>query len=87
MSELATGDRSATKAEVMAERQVLRRLASQHQLGQPRVDRRGTVIVHSDQSGYRSVRRFATAAAKQVGAWVNVITDDAPAAQVDAEPL
>jgi hypothetical protein len=45
------------------------------------------VIVHSEAPGYASVRRFAAAASSVVGAWVNVITDDVPAARTSAEPL
>jgi hypothetical protein len=33
------------------------------------------------------MRVFATATSGLVGAWVNVITDDAAAAQVEATPL
>lgn len=87
MSNLATGDRSATRDEVVAARKTLRQLAHRHGLSQPRVDAVGTVIVHSDAPGYSAVMRYADAAAKTVGAWVNVITDDAPAAQVEAEAL
>jgi hypothetical protein len=44
-------------------------------------------VVHTDGSGYGQLRRYATAAAKVVGVWVNVITDDARATQVDTEVL
>jgi ABC-type sugar transport system substrate-binding protein len=87
MSNLATGDRSATHTEVLAARKALRQLARRHGLSHPRVDAVGTVIVHSDDPGYAAVMRYADAAAKAVGAWVNVITDDALAAQVDSEAL
>ncbi|MGH9057623.1 MAG: hypothetical protein ACRDYY_17450 [Acidimicrobiales bacterium] len=87
MSNLAVGDRSATRAEVLAARKVLRQLARRHGLSDPRVDVAGTVIVHSSDPGYAALMRYADAAAKTVGAWVNVISDDAPAAQVDTEEL
>lgn len=87
MSNLATGDRSATLEEVLAARRVLRELATGHGLTRPRVDASGTVVVHSDAPGYGPLHRYATEAARSVGIWVNVITDDAPAAQVDTEPL
>jgi len=87
MSSLVTGDRSATRAEVLAARKVLRRLAGQYGLSRPSVDATGTVVVHIDEAGYAAVRRYATAAARQLGVWVNVITDDASAAQVDTDPL
>lgn len=87
MSNLATGDRTATRGEVLAARTVLRQLAMRHGLSEPRVDAAGTVIVHSDEPGYGPLMRYADAAAKAVGAWVTVITDDAAAAQVDTEAL
>ncbi len=37
--------------------------------------------------GYGPLRRFAAAASGLVGAWVNVVTDDAPAAEVSALAL
>lgn len=87
MSNLATGDRSATRAEVLAARSALRQLAGPYGLSRPRVDITGTVIVHSSDPGYAALMRFADAAAKTIGVWVNVITDDAPAAQVDTDEL
>jgi len=87
MSSLVTGDRSATRAEVLAARKVLCQLAGQYGLGRPRVDVTGTVVVHSEEPGYAAVRRYATAAARRLGVWVNVITDDASATQVDTEAL
>ena len=82
----ATG-RVATRDEVLAQRDALRRLAGQHRLRSPRLSASGTVVIHSDDPGYRTVRGFATAASGLVGAWVNVITDDASAVQVEATPL
>lgn len=80
-------DRVATRVEVLGQRRRLAELATEHGLGQPRVDGRGTVIVHSNEPGYRQLARYATDATNVVGAWVNVITDDVPAAEVDAEAL
>ncbi|MCA1846996.1 MAG: hypothetical protein LC792_28150 [Actinobacteria bacterium] len=80
-------DRTATRAEVLGERRRLVELAAEHGLGQPRVDGRGTVIVHSNEPGYRQLARYATDAATLVGVWVNVITDDVPAAEVETEAL
>jgi hypothetical protein len=51
------------------------------------VDAIGTVVVHTDDPGYGQLRRYAIAAARMVGVWVNVITDDSGAAQVDTEVL
>jgi hypothetical protein len=87
MSSVATGDRTATRDEVLAARRTLRQLAVRHGLAHPRVDATGTVVVHSDDPGYGSLRRYAMAASKSLGVWVNVITDDAPAAQVATEAL
>lgn len=87
MSKTVTPDRVATRAEVLRQRRRLADLAADYGLGQPRVDGRGTVIVQSDEPGYRLLARYATDATRLVGAWVNVITDDVPAAEVDAEAL
>lgn len=87
MSRTVTPDRVATRAEVLGQRRRLAELAAEYGLAHPRVDGRGTVIVHSDEPGYRLVARYATDAARLVGAWVNVITDDVPAAEADAEAL
>jgi ABC-type sugar transport system substrate-binding protein len=87
MSSLVTGERRATRAEVLAARKALRELAKAQGLSEPRVDAVGTVIVHSDDPGYGPVMRYADAATKALGVWVNVVTDDATAAQVDAEAL
>jgi hypothetical protein len=87
MSYVATGDRTATRDEVLAQRRALRALAARHNLGDPRVDATGTIVVHSDAAGYGPLRRYAAAASKLVGVWVNVITDDAPAAGAAAEAL
>lgn len=87
MSNLATGDRSATQAEVLSARSTLRQLTGRYGLSRPRVDVTGTVIVHSDDPGYAALMRYAEAAAKIIGVWVNIIIDDAPAAQVDTDEL
>jgi hypothetical protein len=87
MSYVATGDRTATRDEVFAQRRALRALAAGHRLADPRVDATGTVVVHSDAAGYGPLRRYATEASKLLGVWVNVITDDAPAAGAATEAL
>jgi len=68
---------------VLAHRGALRSLADAHGLRAPRLAASGSVVIHSDDPGYQDVRAFATKASELVGAWVNVITDDAPAARVD----
>lgn len=87
MPSTTTRDRTATRAEVLGSRDRLRVLAASEGLTEERVDATGTVIVHSDAAGYGPLRRFATAASSLVGVWVNVITDDVPAAEVPAETL
>ncbi len=45
-----------------------------------RVRSDGTVVVHSDEPGYRSVLRLSESASELVGTYVHVITDDVPGA-------
>ncbi len=87
MSSTTISDRTATRDEVVKVRDQLRGLAVAERLARARVDASGTVIVHSEAPGYGPLRRFATAASSRVGVWVNVITDDVPAAEVQSEPL
>ena len=87
MASVATGDRTATEAEVIAVRQQLRDAAERHGLTQPRVDEIGTLIVGSHEPGYGQIRRFAAEAATIAGVWVNVIADDVDAAQVSTTSL
>lgn len=87
MGSVATGDRTATRDEVIALRRDLRSMAELHGLIDPRVDAVGTIVVNSPLPGYAAVRRFAVEASALVGVWVNVITDGVPAAQVAAEAL
>lgn len=87
MASVATGERTATRDEVIALRGDLRAMAERHNLTEPRVDDVGTIIVRSPQPGYAAVRRFAVEASALAGVWVNVITDGVPAAQVSVEAL
>jgi hypothetical protein len=82
VSHTTAADRVATRGEVLAHREALRSLAYAHGLTAPGLAASGTVVIHSDDPGYQGVRTFATKASELVGAWVNVITDDAPAARV-----
>jgi hypothetical protein len=82
-----TADRRATLEEVLAHREKLRELASAAGLGGARVAANGALIVHPPDSGYRATVRFAVEATAVVGAWVQTITDDAPAASVETQPL
>jgi len=87
MSELMTADRRATAGEVAAKRVELRALASRHRFGAAGVAADGMIIVRTDDPGYRDLARFAGEASRLVGAYVQVITDDVPAASVPTDPL
>lgn len=87
MPQLMTADRRATLDEVTAKRAELRALASRHRFGEPRLTDNGMIVVHSDAPGYRAVARFAGEASRLVGAYVQVITDDVPAAAVPTNAL
>jgi hypothetical protein len=73
-------DRKATSDEVLACAAALRRLAAELGLSDPRIRGDGTVVVHSDEAGYRAVTRLSAAASGLVGTYVHVITDDVPGA-------
>lgn len=87
VARVGIGDRRADFAEVEKHRHELRRAVDRSALSRPRLRSDGTIIVHSEEPGYREVLRFAAEAANLVGAYVHVITDDVPAAQVDAPTL
>jgi hypothetical protein len=86
MSEVIV-DRQADREEVLRHRVRLRELAAAAGLEDPRVDASGVVIARPPDPGYRATLRFARDATAVVGAWVQTITDDAPAASVPTEPL
>lgn len=81
MANTATTDRKATADEVRAHAQTLRGLAARSGLEAPRLRDDGTIVVRNSEPGYRRVLEFAGQAATEVGAYVHVITDDAPAAR------
>ena len=70
-----------------AQRRALSALAHQHRLGRPACRFSRTIVVRRDAAGYGPLRRYASEASKLVGVWVNVITDDAPAAGAATEAL
>jgi hypothetical protein len=80
-------DRKATYDEVAGRADELRRLVAQHGYAGARLRSDGALIVHDDSVGYRRANRLAAAASQVVGAYVPVITDDAPAAEVNAPDL
>jgi hypothetical protein len=78
MARTTTADRKASAAEVRAHADQVRRLATEVGVTDPRLRADGTVIVHSEQPGYRDVVRFSRRVSEAVGCYVHVITDDAP---------
>lgn len=73
-------DRKAAFDEVTAHAATVRQLAADLGLSDLRLRRDGTVVVHSDEPGYRAVTRLSAAASDLIGAYVHVITDDVPGA-------
>lgn len=73
-------DRKATRDEVAAHAAAVRQLAVDLGLSNPCLRSDGTVVVHSDETGYRAVTRLSAAASELVGTYVHVITDDVPGA-------
>lgn len=80
MPRAALIDRKATTDEVAPHAVAIRRLTAELCLSDPRIRRDGTVVVHSNEAGYRAVKRLSTAASELVGTYVHVITDDVPGA-------
>ena len=87
MARVGVGDRRADADEVIAHRDELRQAAAAASLTGTRLRDDGTIIIHSDEPDYGQLVRFATSAARIVGTCVHVITDDVPAAEVDAPAL
>jgi hypothetical protein len=86
MSHTSVADRKATKDEVRPHAAKIRDLTTSAGLSRPRLRSDGTVVVHSDEPGYRAVTHLSDAASDLVGHYVHVITDDVPGA-VDAQEL
>jgi len=57
-----------------------RQLAADLGLIRPRLPRDGTVVVHSDEAGYRAAPRLSATASELIGTHLHVITDDVPSA-------
>lgn len=86
MESITRADRKATAEEVRANGNEIRHFAARIGLGDPRLRDDGTIVVHSDDPGYRVVLELSGFASSLVGTYVHVITDDAPAAS-GARPL
>jgi predicted RecB family endonuclease len=80
VSETTAADRKAPAAEVRAHADQLRQLAEQVGVSNVRLLDEGTVVVHSDELGYREVVDLSRRISEVVGCYVHVITDDVPAA-------
>ena len=76
MARLAVVRPKASRDEVRAHRAAIRRLVDTLGLGTPRIRGDGTVIVHSQEAGYRAAARLSAMASDVVGRDVHVITDD-----------
>lgn len=77
MASTALADHQATAEEVRTHADEIRDLTIGLDLKAPRLRDDGTVVVRSDEPGYRSVLRLSAAASEIVGAYVHVIADDA----------
>lgn len=87
MSDLLTADRLATMAEVLAKRAELRSMAERYGFEDVALTDDGILIVPNAGPSYRRIARFAGEASRLVGAYVQIITDDVPAASVPTRPL
>ncbi len=76
MSDALAADRKATREEVLARAPAIRQTALEFGLPPLRLRDDGTVVMHSDEPGYRAANRLSAAASRVVGAYVHVITDD-----------
>jgi hypothetical protein len=80
-------DRRATRAEVVAHRDVLLDLANKFGLANLRVREDGALVATVDSPGYRAINKFAAAASQEIGAFPVVIADDTPGADLAAPAL
>lgn len=87
MSDLLTADRLATKDEVRAKRGELKSLAEAQGFSDVAMTDEGTLVVHDTEPSYRRIAKLAGQASRLVGAYVQVIADDVPAASVPSHRL
>lgn len=78
MSKATTTDRKASASEVRTHAEEVRRLAKEVGVSEPRLRTDGTVVVRSEQPGYRDVVVLSQRLTDLVGCYVHVITDDVP---------
>lgn len=87
MAQTVVLDRRATREEVARHAQQLRRVVANHGYPAAWLRSDGALIVHDESAGYGRANRLAAAASQLVGAYVPVITDGTPGAEVDAPAL
>jgi hypothetical protein len=80
MSDALAADRKATFAEVVAHADSLRDRAAQLGLPPLHIRDEATLVIHSDEPGYKTANRLSAIAGQVVGAYVHVITNDVPGA-------
>jgi hypothetical protein len=85
MSDALAADRKATRPEVVAHAKSLRDHAAQLGVSPLRVRDDGTLVIHSEDPGYKTANRLSATASQIVGAYVHVITDDVPGATTAQE--
>ena len=85
MSDALAADRKATRDEAVAHASSLRESAARLGLGSLRIRDDGTLVIHSDDPGYKTANRLSVIAGHVVGAYVHVITDDVPGAAAAQE--
>jgi hypothetical protein len=86
MARTTAAERKASAAEVRAHADAVRQLAADVGVTDLRLRSNGSVVVHSDEPGYRQVTELSQRVGVVVGCYVHVITDDVPGA-ADAQPL
>lgn len=79
MSDIGQVERTATRDEVIAEREGLHRILTAHGLTDPRVRADGSIIVHTDDGGYGPIIRATGEARELLGHHLKLVTDDTPA--------
>ena len=80
MAQIAVTRPKASREDIIAHRARIRRLALDLGLKATGVRGDGTVVVHTDEEGYRAAARLSAMASSLIGRDVHVITDDVPGA-------
>lgn len=80
MAKATSTDRKATVAELRAHADVVRRVAMETGVSDLRLRDDGALVVYSPKPGYGQVITLSRRLTEFVGAYVHVISNDAPAA-------